>query len=58
MKERINICLNCRFWEATLTNAREGKCHRCPPLMSRFSDTRFPDTSATDWCGDFEVIEK
>ena len=62
-------CKSCRFFEATKTLAewqlkicaKEGECHRFPPVWDRKSDYLgvFPIVSADDdWCGEHKLRDE
>ncbi|MEM1442540.1 MAG: hypothetical protein AAGF67_09370 [Verrucomicrobiota bacterium] len=53
-------CSACAYWKAGESN--EGACRRQPPQSISFEvddevkfETRFPTTSADDWCGEFKA---
>ena len=52
-------CQACAYWNAG--DNGEGECRRRAPQTIVFEvndqvsvESRFPTTSASDWCGDFE----
>jgi hypothetical protein len=65
MAERMDTCGFCRFYKSLGEAA--GLCRRhAPAVMDRAWDhpeyglqsetaTHWPDTRASDWCGDFEA---
>lgn len=55
---RTKTCQSCRHWNAL--SQVEGECRRQPPQAISFKvneevrfETRFPQTTAQDWCGEF-----
>ncbi len=53
-------CGACAHWNASTET--EGQCRRHAPQLITFEvdadvkvESRFPSTSASDWCGDFEA---
>ena len=53
-------CQACAYWNEG--GSGEGECRRRAPQTIVFEvndkvsvESRFPSTSATDWCGDFEA---
>lgn len=53
-------CAACAHWNAT--GDRDGECRRHAPQTIAFEvdddvkvESRFPETKASDWCGDFEA---
>ena len=70
MKDKSQICGNCRFLDDTYTDGN-SRCHRYPPQAqdeTRFSETpipmkievhlwRFPEVDKKqDWCGEWRPI--
>lgn len=65
------VCLNCIFWKEKTTGSFYGNCRRFPPKIVfagqpsyennytgtpvAFFETQFPETSKTDWCGEFST---
>ena len=51
---RKNVCGKCCYWQRTAEEAY-GECHRHAPhpIADAISDAFWPDTFATDWCGEF-----
>ncbi len=59
-------CKDCKFWKAT-EDSSFGRCLRFPPtwkitgesyegkLVSVSSETEFPYTGESEWCGEFKV---
>lgn len=52
-------CAACAHWNGS---GQEGECRRHAPQLISFEvdesvkvESRFPTTSAQDWCGDFEA---
>jgi hypothetical protein len=62
MGERLEKCLNCKFWDGKISEYTDdhcmGHCHRHAPIITVIAPFRhepaFPFTSGRDWCGDFE----
>ncbi|MEM7697865.1 MAG: hypothetical protein AAF236_05615 [Verrucomicrobiota bacterium] len=59
-KNAVEACSTCAYWKST--NDSTGSCRRQPPQAIRFEvdqevqfETRFPSTSADDWCGEFRA---
>jgi len=57
---KTESCAQCTYWKAT--TADQGACRRQPPQAISFEiddevkfETRFPTTSADDWCGEFSA---
>ncbi|NRA26944.1 MAG: hypothetical protein HRU10_06820 [Opitutales bacterium] len=57
---KTEVCAQCAHWNATAGDA--GECRRQPPQTLSFSVSgevkfaiRFPETSSTDWCGEFKA---
>lgn len=53
-------CQACTHWNAK--GGSEGECRRHAPQTIAFEidddvkvESRFPETKASDWCGDFEA---
>ena len=53
-------CVECAFWNKT--DGDQGECRVRPPQAMVFQvdaqtkfETRFPVTSAQDWCGEFRA---
>jgi hypothetical protein len=53
-------CAACSHWKASA--GTEGECRRHAPQLITFEvddevkvESRFPTTTAQDWCGDFEA---
>lgn len=59
-----STCGMCRFWHASNPPiGGGGECRRFPPVPvpePSFEDcsvyTQFPNTEATDWCGEFQAL--
>lgn len=56
---RTKTCSTCLHWNET--GADKGECRRQPPQAVSFRvdegvvfETRFPETHAGDWCGEFQ----
>jgi hypothetical protein len=54
------ICQVCAFWKNS--EPTQGECHRHAPQAIVFNvdgslkfESRFPQTAAEDWCGDFSA---
>lgn len=52
-------CGKCQFWQPVRDN--EGECRRHAPRSVAFNvddrtryEAHFPETTAADWCGEFE----
>lgn len=52
------FCRDCRYWEANTPESTSGLCRRrCPQAVVTETDcicTVFPETVATEWCGEFD----
>lgn len=49
-----SACANCRYWrEIADADDDRGECRRRPPVASA-GVTPFPQSHATDWCGEWE----
>lgn len=55
---RTQTCAACTHWNSL--SSAEGECRRQPPQAISFKindevrfETRFPKTTAQDWCGEF-----
>ena len=53
-------CANCIHWKALASST--GECRRHAPQTVAFQvdegvkfESRFPETAASDWCGDFTL---
>ena len=51
-------CETCKFWQDI--NTHYGTCHRFPPIggQTNFNADgmpRWPLTSGTDWCGEYQA---
>jgi hypothetical protein len=53
-------CASCRNWKDQSQN--QGECHRHAPQLivleidsKNTIESRFPATSAGDWCGDYQA---
>lgn len=47
-------CSACRFWSVLLPAV--GECRRRPPTVIPDEERgRWPQTQATDWCGEFQT---
>lgn len=53
-------CANCKSWNSK--GSDQGECRRHAPQMIVFEiddetkiESRFPVTSADDWCGDYQA---
>lgn len=56
-------CASCDHWKPyggarPVKSDDEGQCHRYAPRASMIgisvSEVKWPDTSAVDWCGDYQ----
>lgn len=53
----MSNCENCCYWEKS--NLDRGNCHRYPPARvfgtddNGWSETGYPVTSGSDWCGEW-----
>ena len=47
-------CFNCIWWNAHRGN-RRGECRINPPVVVG-DRSGWPETSKTDWCGDYTAI--
>ena len=52
-------CGTCRFWERAADEPTfdndDGYCRRYPPAYVSDGDyDRFPETEATEWCGEYQ----
>ncbi|MFQ3270305.1 MAG: hypothetical protein ACI9A1_000619 [Lentimonas sp.] len=59
-KAVTSTCAKCTYWNAQEPD--QGECRRQPPQAISFKvdsetkfETRFPETAATDWCGEFKA---
>ncbi len=57
-KTATDTCAACTYWNAE--SSGKGECRRQPPQAISFKvgedvrfETKFPVTSASDWCGEF-----
>lgn len=57
---KTDTCVKCTHWNPLSEN--KGECRRQPPQAITFRvdnetkmETRFPVTSASDWCGEFKA---
>lgn len=57
---QTKACAACANWNET--SANQGECRAHSPQLITFEiddsvkvESRFPTTSASDWCGDFEL---
>lgn len=57
---QVEACGSCRYWKKS-ENQAMGECHRHAPQAIAFNveqklqfQSRFPDTTAEDWCGDYQ----
>lgn len=55
----VRACASCTFWESK--DQAEGTCRRNAPQAVVFEveegtvfHTLFPETAATDWCGEYK----
>lgn len=55
-----DTCAKCAHWNAKASDS--GECRRQPPQAISFKidnetkvETCFPETSASDWCGEFKA---
>lgn len=53
-------CASCKSWDSK--GADQGECRRHAPQLIVFEiddttkiESRFPVTSASDWCGDYQA---
>lgn len=58
--QTTDCCGQCMYWKQT--EGEEGACRRQPPQEISFEVddevkfvTRFPTTSADEWCGEFKA---
>lgn len=49
-------CENCRFWKKYKSQDENGTCHRYPPQIVYYKDSRYPEVSKSDYCGEFKKI--
>ena len=49
----IDRCEFCTFWRRN-SDPQAGHCHHNSPAMDDAGRSRWPRTSADDWCGQFE----
>lgn len=54
--EEERNCRNCRFWVGE-TEAEWGICKRYPPQFNSEGASQVR-TQRSDWCGEFEPVEK
>lgn len=57
---KTETCAECAYWKSQ--TADNGECRRQPPQAISFKvdsetkfETRFPETMASDWCGEFKA---
>ena len=49
----IDRCEFCKFWRRS-SDSQTGDCRHNEPAMDDTGGSRWPVTSADDWCGQFE----
>jgi hypothetical protein len=57
---QTDTCAHCAYWKPQASD--NGECRRQPPQAITFKvdsetkfETRFPETMAGDWCGEFKA---
>lgn len=63
MSDGIGMCMQCLYWrmwcieDGHIPPPSEvmGNCRKRSPMCGRNGTTRWPETSAVDWCGDWEL---
>lgn len=60
LNTHTDTCSECSHWKAISED--KGECRRQPPQAITFKvgdevqfETRFPETSTSDWCGEFKA---
>lgn len=63
----IGTCLGCKWWDAYDSDSRQAECRRHAPVRAQesgddgnvtkhWTETKWPETKAKDWCGDHEAL--